>query len=73
VSTAKKKPEPTYQRELLKECFEWLDVDVWRAGESAQFSHIEYCRHCHYSRSHGHGDRCLYARLASEIDIRPRL
>lgn len=41
--------------------------DIWRHGETEGFEHILYCRYCHYSQSHGHGDSCLIVRLDAAV------
>lgn len=36
---------------------------IWEFGGAKGFEHILYCRHCHYSKEHGHGETCVVARL----------
>lgn len=43
-------------------------IDVWRAGDPP-FGHIQYCRFCHYSQSHGHGDDCIIKRLHDAVAV----
>lgn len=39
-----------------------LDFPIWQPG-SGQFANIQYCRYCHYSMAHAHGQDCIVARL----------
>lgn len=36
---------------------------MWEFGKHKGFEHIQYCRHCSYSLSHGHGEGCIVVRL----------
>ena len=48
---------------LLEEARDKLAADAFQPGDTDGFRHINYCRHCHYSESHGHGDDCIISRI----------
>jgi hypothetical protein len=49
--------------ELMRAAHAALDVDVWQPGQFPGFTHILYCRYCHYSQEHGHGKDCILKQL----------
>jgi hypothetical protein len=54
---------------LLKDAkYALFQNDIWHRGTAEGFTHILYCRYCHYSQSHGHGDHCIVVRLGSAVD-----
>ena len=53
----------TTQDRLLAEILREIGANPWRPGTSPGFEHIDYCRWCHYSQSHGHSANCIIPRL----------
>lgn len=53
----------TEMHDLLKAAYDALNLDVWRPGTTPEFRHINYCKYCHYSESHGHVKTCLLEQL----------
>ena len=41
---------------------------LWLPGRMPGFTHINYCRYCHYSQGHGHGDACVLRQLENLED-----
>ena len=53
----------TEAHDMLAECKKFIEsAGIFQYGIGS-FAHIQYCKFCHYSMSHGHGDKCLIVRL----------
>jgi hypothetical protein len=65
----------TEMHDLLADCRKVIteSIPVWKPGDG-RFSHIQYCRYCHYSIGHAHADYCLLVRLDAVADkaLQPR-
>jgi hypothetical protein len=63
--------------DLLRDAFTHVEheASLFSAGSTPGFTHIYYCRFCHYSSAHvaehGHGPSCLYDRLKKATDPTP--
>lgn len=63
----------TEMHDLLLKAHDALNVDVFKPGWIPEFTHIKYCRYCHYSEAHGHGDQCILVQLRriAELPTQP--
>lgn len=53
----------TEMHDLLLKAHDALNVEVFRPGKWPGFTSINYCRYCHYSEAHGHGNECVLIQL----------
>lgn len=58
----------TEMHDLLIQAHDALNVDVFQPGKFPGFGNINYCRYCHYSEAHGHGDTCILRQLKRIAD-----
>lgn len=58
----------TEMHDLLMKAHDALNVDVFRPGIFPGQKEINYCRYCHFSEAHGHGEECILRQLKRIAD-----
>jgi hypothetical protein len=63
----------TEMHDLLRDAYEHVAhaTSLFEPGDDPAIRHILYCNFCNFSQAwidkHGHGDKCLYARLKDAV------